>query len=52
MTEVPRRSTVFTSLTSVCLGRSRSVLAILLVVAPLVACASRPESGFFEPPSQ
>ncbi len=46
MTDVPKRSTVITSLTSVCLGRSRSVLAVLLVVAPLVACASRPETGF------
>ena len=46
MTEVPRRLKVFTSLASVCLVLPRSILAVLLVVAPLVACASRPESGF------
>ena len=46
MADVPKRSMVYTSLKSICLGRSLSILAVLLVVAPLVACASRPETGF------
>jgi esterase/lipase superfamily enzyme len=37
------------SLTSDCLGHSLSILAVLIVAAPLVACASRPVTGFLTP---
>ena len=34
------------------MGRSASILALLIVTAPLLACASRPEHGFLAPVAQ
>src|SRR5260370_21718849 len=46
---VPERLVVFASTISVALRRPLSILGVLIVAAPLVACASRPESGFLSP---
>jgi esterase/lipase superfamily enzyme len=45
----PRRAPIFASVIEAGLGRSFAVLTVLAVVAPLAACASRPESGFLLP---
>jgi esterase/lipase superfamily enzyme len=50
--DVSGRAPAFASLVEVALKRSLAILAALIVAAPLVACASRPESGFLVPVAQ
>ncbi len=52
MENVSRCTETLASLVAVALSRPFAILVVLVVAAPLAACASRPESGFLVPVAQ